>query len=627
MKKKADKLKGFQVDKILEQINYYITTYDIVHLVELWNFLDSTFFNRIDYTTHYGFKSSVTSTHKQDFSTTVKKLANSLKKFYLITAVNNGKLEKVREFFDYYSSELVKDPDWKHWFALPYIRSPQSDPLFEVYFNKAWSEAFSSSLRNFLSTIFKNIPLPKILQFNLERQNRKRLETQLENLINQNEELRSQVDKLEYQIKREMNTGSSSSSTNSSNDKDSTTNNNNNNNIQGFSRVSRRTTDSKERDLKQSTLNSNSTTTDEEEKEKVVIGSVRSRKSIQNTLTASFEMTEMDEIGKKQTNSSVKSPNISDPSYIVESQEVCTSHTSPVTRCKFSSNGSKIASSSVDGTVRVWNVDGFSRHTTIYCLSEVISLEWENKTKLLLCGTTDSKIKLWNSTTDKAIGDINTSQEYPRVEDLVCNPNGNSFASSSTNNGRTDGIVYTWNFRTLKTEDRLSSSNAIINSMCYNNNGTLLATGCVDGTIRIFDIKSCQAIGGWQAHSSEILAVQFYNDDNKIFSLGKDGRLNQWNIHTMGKPEKEYEYPGFPIDTHRTTKISFNSDGTSFVVGSNNKYALIYNVENNSPVAKIGGHSGPVVTVDWHPTMSSCVTGSLDQTVRLSKLSKNTQFS
>eukprot|EP01132_Coremiostelium_polycephalum_P009625 gene9625-11795_t len=372
-----------------------------------------------------------------------------------------------------------------------------------------------------------------------------------------------------------------------------------------------------------------------DEDDKVVIGSVRSRKSTQNSgsmfsagiSSSGYEMSEMDnETGQFKKTSSVSSrgSGSGEPSYGFESQEICTSHTTPVTRCKFSSNGSKIASSSVDGTVRVWNVDGFSRHTTIYCLSEVISMEWENRTKLLLCGTTDSKIKLWNSSTDKAIGDINTSQEFPRVEDLVCNPNGNSFASSSTNVARSDGVVYTWNFRTLKAEDKLSSSNAIINSMSFNNNGTLLATGCVDGTIRIFDIKSCSPIAGWQAHSNEILSVQFCSDDNKLYSLGKEGRLSQWNIHVMGKPEKEYEYPGFPIDTHRTTKISFNNDDTSFIIGSNNKYALIYNVENSSPVLQISGHSGPVVAVDWHPTQNICVTGSLDQTVRLTKLSKNT---
>eukprot|EP01132_Coremiostelium_polycephalum_P009624 gene9624-11794_t len=182
LEKKSDKLKGFQVERLLEQINFYIATYDIQHLVDMWNFLDTTFFSRIDYSSPFGYKSSSmtsssssssalhhhhhhqsssasspSSTFNHDLPSTIKKLSSSLRKYYVIYAINNNKPEKVKEFFDLYSIELVKDPEWKHWFALPYIRNPHMDPLFEVYFSKAWSEAFSLSLRNFLSTIFKNI--------------------------------------------------------------------------------------------------------------------------------------------------------------------------------------------------------------------------------------------------------------------------------------------------------------------------------------------------------------------------------------------------------------------------------------------------------------------------------------
>ncbi|KAF2075048.1 hypothetical protein CYY_003658 [Polysphondylium violaceum] len=712
LEKKSDKLKGFQVDRILEQINYYIANYDIHHLIELWNFLDITFFSRIDFNRNYTSAPSPSlnggnhnhnnnhnsrqsnhhlnnSSFRHDLSSTIKKLSTSLKKYYVIYAVNNNRIDKVKEFFDLYSHELIRDPEWQHWFALPYIRNAHMDPFFEVYFSKVWSEAFSLSLRNFLSTIFKNIPLPKMLQFNLERQNRKRLESQVENLLQQNEELRSQLDKLEYQNKRDQSAAVSSGGSNLRRDNSSSNiNTSADDRENSFSRVSKRSETSS---LRGSVVNnhhhpSNSNNNlmasidDDSSSGGVVIGSGRARRSITNNSTtiagnsnsnsnsnvinsnnssssssntsttnnsnnpttatatattttnntlfpnglnsSGMEMGEMDENGLlKKSSFDVSS---GEAMYTIESQETCTSHSSPITRCKFLSNGSKIASSSVDGTVRLWNVDGFSsRHTTIYCLSEVISLEWENKSKLLMCGTTDSKIKLWNSSTDKAIGDINTPPEFPRVEDLVCNPNGNSFVSSSNNLARTDGIVYTWNLRTLKVEDKFSSSNAVINSMSFNNSGTLLATGCVDGTIRIFDIKTGSPIAGWQAHTEELLSVQFASDENnKLYSMGKDGKLYQWNVHMMGKPLREYQYPGFPTDSHRTTKISFNSDSSTFIVGSNNKFALIYNVEQSSPVLKVSGHSGPVVSVDWHPTQNTCVTGSLDQTVRLSKLVK-----
>ncbi|EGC31308.1 hypothetical protein DICPUDRAFT_95539 [Dictyostelium purpureum] len=702
IEKKSDKLKGFQVEKILDQINIYISNYDIAHVIELWSFLDSSFFSKIDYNrNNYGYGNNnnnspfnqqninqqygvqslsnyTTFRNSNDLPSSIKKLATSLKKYYVIYCVNNSKMDKVKEFFDLYSLELCKDPEWQHWFALPYIKNPQLDPFFEVYFTKNWTESFSLSLKNFLTTIFKNIPLPKILQFNLERQNRKRLEAQVENLLQQNEELRAQLDKFEYHNRRESisskdimaNTSAILKKENSLNSLQNVNNDGfNSNEMNSFSRVSKRF---EPRTTSASSSNINGLANDnDEDKTTVVIGIGRSRKSATNSissgstnqtspstlnkdsnnnsninnnntinnnnsnsgiiglsqLTNSFEMSEIDENGFKKLNKNNNNSNSNNGEiiYTIDSQEVVTSHSSPVTRCKYLSNGSKIASSSVDGTVRLCSVDGFIKHTTIYCLSEVISLEWESKSKVLLCGTTDAKIKLWNTQTDKAVGDINTSNEFPRVEDIVCNPNGNSFATSSTNASRSDSIVYTWNMRTLKTEEKLSSttSGAIINSMSFNNTGNLLSTGCSDGIIRIFDIKSGSTITGWQAHSDEILSVQFCSDDNKLYSLGKDGKIYQWNIHTMSKPIKEYEYPGFISDPHRTTKISFNSDQSSFIVGSSNKYAYIYNVDQSSPVLSVTGHSGPVVSADWHPSQNIVVTGGLDQTVRLSKLSKS----
>lgn len=71
---------------------FFINNYDIVSLVELWNFLDTTFFSKLE----------------TDFSLTIRKLEISLKRYYLIYATNSGRLDKVREFFEMYASELAK---------------------------------------------------------------------------------------------------------------------------------------------------------------------------------------------------------------------------------------------------------------------------------------------------------------------------------------------------------------------------------------------------------------------------------------------------------------------------------------------------------------------------------------
>lgn len=47
--------------------------------------------------------------------------------------------------------------------AIPYIKNPNLDPQFRVYFSREWLDALRLSFRNFLSEIFNGV---NILQYN-----------------------------------------------------------------------------------------------------------------------------------------------------------------------------------------------------------------------------------------------------------------------------------------------------------------------------------------------------------------------------------------------------------------------------------------------------------------------------
>lgn len=63
--------------------------------------------------------------------------------------------------------------EWEIWFTLPYLQNPATHPKFEVFFAKRWFHTLSISLKNFLATVLDQVPLPKLLAFNIERLERK----------------------------------------------------------------------------------------------------------------------------------------------------------------------------------------------------------------------------------------------------------------------------------------------------------------------------------------------------------------------------------------------------------------------------------------------------------------------
>ncbi|GLE05614.1 hypothetical protein PINS_up014646 [Pythium insidiosum] len=66
---------------------------------------------------------------------------------------------------------MAKDASesWTRWFVLPYVRHPERDPFFRPFFAKDWVESLVTSFRNFLSLVFRSLPLPKLLALQISR--------------------------------------------------------------------------------------------------------------------------------------------------------------------------------------------------------------------------------------------------------------------------------------------------------------------------------------------------------------------------------------------------------------------------------------------------------------------------
>ena len=91
----------FQVQNIVDQFSSYINTYDVMGMKNYWQYFDKFYFSRLGHDTYK----------------TVKKLEIKLQRFYLIHALQNGKQDKVIEFFEKLATEIQHDEHWKEWFC------------------------------------------------------------------------------------------------------------------------------------------------------------------------------------------------------------------------------------------------------------------------------------------------------------------------------------------------------------------------------------------------------------------------------------------------------------------------------------------------------------------------------
>ncbi|XP_026153644.1 WD repeat-containing protein 91 [Mastacembelus armatus] len=164
---KTDKEKGFRVDKIIDQLQQFIQSFDLFGLKDYWLYLDRRLFSRLE----------------DVYRSTVNKLRTSLYRYYVINTIQKGNLEKTHEFFQKQALELQGQVEWRDWFILPFIPAPEQNPAFSPYFSRQWADTFLVSLHNFLSVLFQCMPQPVLLSFDAEVQ-------KMTSLLEDNEQLR-----------------------------------------------------------------------------------------------------------------------------------------------------------------------------------------------------------------------------------------------------------------------------------------------------------------------------------------------------------------------------------------------------------------------------------------------------
>uniref|UniRef100_A0A0E0HC43 Anaphase-promoting complex subunit 4-like WD40 domain-containing protein n=1 Tax=Oryza nivara TaxID=4536 RepID=A0A0E0HC43_ORYNI len=244
------------------------------------------------------------------------------------------------------------------------------------------------------------------------------------------------------------------------------------------------------------------------------------------------------------------------PEVKVDFQETFLGHNSSISCCRFSASGSNVASSSVDGTVRIWTYDSStpsSKNATIYCGSEVSALSWECRSDRLTV--------------------------LPLGEDPPA-----------------------------------------ITSVCFNHNGKILAASATDGMIHMFDMSAGLQITGWPAHDSPVSSVLFGPAETSIFSLGSDGKIFEWSLHNQGQILWSRDCSSPESFSKRMHEISLDSDGKRLLVTSGLVRAPIYQVQGHESGLRTLAHSASITSVDWHPTLPMYITGSADNSVRVTSI-------
>jgi WD40 repeat protein len=304
-------------------------------------------------------------------------------------------------------------------------------------------------------------------------------------------------------------------------------------------------------------------------------------------------------------------------------------HICEVWMVKFSPDGQRLATSSSDGTIIIWDVSKPHRNSERESMDRLIlegpepplSLAWSPDGRRLLSGAGDSVVREWCTSTGKVLA------HHTQHTDAVTAVTWLPAAGAGFVSGSLDRQILLW-----------SSSGSVmarwsglrVRDMAISSDGSWLMALCGgDATLRLLQIRSGRSpaieqlgdVDFGDACGSPILAKAIItsitpspSSDCVLFQT-QGGGLCCWDIHAK---QCIASYSGH-LQKRYILRPCFGGTNDGFVAsGSEDGKVYIWNRQGGNLVASLSGHAGTVNAVAWSPS-NPCILASVsdDRTVRV----------
>lgn len=260
-------------------------------------------------------------------------------------------------------------------------------------------------------------------------------------------------------------------------------------------------------------------------------------------------------------------------------------HASPVTSVSYSPNGTQIISGSWDKTIKVWEASSGNLLRTIRAHDDrVNSVTYSPNGKLILSGSLDGTIKIWDSSSGQLINTISEPKEM-QTSMLMFGEDGNNKIVKRPNP---------------------------IGSIAINPNESTVASGYLNGAIKIWDISSGALLRNINtgSHSSYGFPISYSPDGISIVS-GGGSLVKIWDTESGNLT---HSLKGHAAEI---SSVSYSPDGKSVVSGSNDTTVKIWDAESGGILRTIKGHDWTHTSVSFSPDGKFIASGNWDETVKI----------
>gem|GEM_PF-2167272 len=286
---------------------------------------------------------------------------------------------------------------------------------------------------------------------------------------------------------------------------------------------------------------------------------------------------------------------------------------------RFCPTSSRLAVGSTNSLITIWDV---AENKLLFSLQQhmgpVEQIAWTPDGEIILSGSFDGVVRLWNARTGDLVRVIEVETEIEQDDDefleealdqLLClahSPVGAILAV-----GMHDGQVILFSGASGEEIMRLDGHTGMVRGVAFSADGWLLAASSGDGAVRVWDMQTGDRMRTLTGYIGQVFSVTFSPDQHWLVAVGEEGSIRLTTVDSWERAGS------LRVDAGVLHDAAFHPTENRLALACHDRTVRVWDIGQRREVRRMGEHRGSVTSVSYHPGGKLLASGCADGEVRV----------